>query len=170
MTNDITRPHRPAAAFALLGLLLIGGCQHTVFSMVGPMSAGGAMEGLGASASAEEYLAAIRKEYRLPPLTPDPTLEKSAAQQAGYMASAGKMAHRTGWGKDFTSRMRDNGVRGAAAENVAYGQTSAKEVLSGWMTSKGHRRNMLDPAFSHFGLASAEDGQGRKYWALVLGR
>jgi uncharacterized protein YkwD len=170
MTNDITRPHRPAAAFALLGLLLIGGCQNNVFSMVGPMSAGGAMEGLGASASAEEYLGAIRKEYRLPPLAPDPTLEKSAAQQAGYMAGAGKMAHRTGWGKDFTSRMRDNGVRGAAAENVAYGQTSAKEVLSGWMTSKGHRRNMLDPAFGHFGLASAEDGQGRKYWALVLGR
>jgi uncharacterized protein YkwD len=170
MTNDITRPHRPAAAFALLGLLLIGGCQNNVFSMVGPMSTGGAMEGLGASASAEEYLGAIRKEYRLPPLAPDPTLEKSAAQQAGYMAGAGKMAHRTGWGKDFTSRMRDNGVRGAAAENVAYGQTSAKEVLSGWMTSKGHRRNMLDPAFGHFGLASAEDGQGRKYWALVLGR
>jgi hypothetical protein len=126
MTNDITRPHRPAAAFALLGLLLIGGCQNNVFSMVGPMSTGGAMEGLGASASAEEYLGAIRKEYRLPPLAPDPTLEKSAAQQAGYMAGAGKMAHRTGWGKDFTSRMRDNGVRGAAAENVAYGQTSAK--------------------------------------------
>ena len=39
-----------------------------------------------------------------------------------------------------------------------------------WMTSKGHRRNMLDPRFGHYGLASAEDGQGRKYWALVLGR
>jgi uncharacterized protein YkwD len=169
MTTDITRPHRSAATLALLSLLLVAGCQN-VFSMVDPRSASGAMDGLGASASAEEYLAAIRKEYRLPPLTPDPTLEKSAAQQAGYMASAGKMAHRTGWGKDFTSRMRDNGVRGAAAENVAYGQTSAKEVLSGWMTSKGHRRNMLDPAFGHFGLASAEDGQGRKYWALVLGR
>lgn len=128
------------------------------------------MDGLGASASAEEYLGAIRKEYGLPPLALDPTLEKAAVQQAGYMAGGGKMAHRTGWGRDFASRMHDNGVRGAAAENVAYGQKTAKDVLAGWMTSKGHRRNMLDPAFGHFGLASAEDGQGRKYWALVLGR
>jgi uncharacterized protein YkwD len=169
MTTDITRPHRSAATLALLSLLLVAGCQN-VFSMVDPRSASGAMDGLGASASAEEYLGAIRKEYGLPPLALDPTLEKAAVQQAGYMAGGGKMAHRTGWGRDFASRMHDNGVRGAAAENVAYGQKTAKDVLAGWMTSKGHRRNMLDPAFGHFGLASAEDGQGRKYWALVLGR
>lgn len=169
MTTDITRPHRSAATLALLSLLLVAGCQN-VFSMVDPRSASGAMDGLGASASAEEYLGAIRKEYGLPPLALDPTLEKAAVQQAGYMAGGGKMAHRTGWGRDFASRMHDNGVRGAAAENVAYGQKTAKDVLAGWMTSKGHRRNMLDPAFSHFGLASAEDRQGRKYWALVLGR
>jgi uncharacterized protein YkwD len=169
MTTDITRPHRSAATLALLSLLLVAGCQN-VFSMVDPRSASGAMDGLGASASAEEYLGAIRKEYGLPPLALDPTLEKAAVQQAGYMAGGGKMAHRTGWGRDFASRMHDNGVRGAAAENVAYGQNTAKDVLAGWMTSKGHRRNMLDPAFGHFGLASAEDGQGRKYWALVLGR
>jgi uncharacterized protein YkwD len=169
MTNAITRPHRPAAALALLGLLVVAGCQN-VFSMVDPRSASGAMDGLGASASTEEYLGAIRSEYGLPPLAPDPTLEKAAVQQASYMVGTGKMAHRTGWGRDFASRMHDNGVRGAAAENVAYGQKTAKDVLSGWMTSKGHRRNMLDPAFGHFGLASAEDGQGRKYWALVLGR
>jgi uncharacterized protein YkwD len=169
MTNDTRRPHRPAAALALLSLLLVTGCQN-VFSMVDPRSASGAMDGLGASASAEEYLGAIRKEYGLPPLASDPTLEKAAVQQAGYMVSTGKMAHRTGWGRDFASRMHGNGVRGAAAENVAYGQKTAKDVLAGWMTSKGHRRNMLDPAFGHFGLASAEDGQGRKYWALVLGR
>jgi uncharacterized protein YkwD len=169
MTTDITRPHRSAATLALLSLLLVAGCQN-VFSMVDPRSASGAMDGLGASASAEEYLGAIRKEYGLPPLALDPALEKAAVQQAGYMVGTGKMAHRTGWGRDFASRMHDNGVRGAAAENVAYGQKTAKDVLAGWMTSKGHRRNMLDPAFGHFGLASAEDGQGRKYWALVLGR
>ncbi len=168
MTNETRRPYRPTAVFALLSLLFVSGCQN-VFSMVDPMSTGGAMEGLGVSASAEEYLGAIRKQHGLPPLARDPTLEKAAAQQAGYMAGAGKMAHRTGWGRDFGSRMHDNGVRGAAAENVAYGQKTAKDVLAGWMTSKGHRRNMLDPAFGHFGLASAEDGRGRKYWALVLG-
>jgi uncharacterized protein YkwD len=169
MTDKTVRPYWPAASFALIVLLFTAGCQN--MSLTGyPTSAAGAMEALGASASAEEYLRVIRKENGLPPLSPDQTLEKAATQQAGYMAGSGKMAHRTGWGRDFASRMHDNGVRGAAAENVAYGQKTERDVLAGWMTSKGHRRNMLDPTFGHFGLAVAEDAQGRKYWALVLGR
>jgi uncharacterized protein YkwD len=163
MTTKIARLYRPAAILVLLGLLAAG-CQN-----MADFGYGGA-PGVGVSASGETYLTSIRADHGLPPLAPDPTLEKAAVQQAGYMAGTGKMAHRTGWGRDFASRMRDNGVRGAAAENVAYGQATAADVLAGWMTSKGHRRNMLDPEFAHYGLASAEDAQGRKYWALVLGR
>ncbi|MCX7305283.1 MAG: CAP domain-containing protein [Hyphomicrobiales bacterium] len=168
MTITSLRSNVTAAA-ALLGLLMLAGCQGAL-SMANPRSATAAMDALGASASGEEYLNAIRREYGLQPLLADATLEKAAKQQAGYMKSAGKMAHTTGWGRDFASRVRDNGIHGAAAENVAYGQRTAKDVLAGWMTSSGHRRNMLDPAFGHFGLASAEDSKGRKYWALVLGR
>jgi len=168
MTTTRIRPNVTAAA-ALLGLLMLAGCQG-MLSAASPGSAAAAMDGLGASASAEEYLNAIRREYGLQPLSRDATLERAAAQQAGYMRSSGKMAHTTGWGRDFASRVRGNGIRGMAAENVAYGQRSAKDVLAGWMTSRGHRRNMLDPAFGHFGLASAEDSKGRKYWALMLGR
>ena len=169
MTNDLKRPHRPVAALALIALLATAGCQN-VLSMVSPRDTGSVVDAVGASASAEEYLGAIRREYGLPPLAPDTTLEQAATQQAGLMARADKMTHRTGWGKDFASRMRENGVRGAAAENVAYGQQTPKDVFKAWMDSKGHRRNMLDPTFAHFGLASAEDQRGRKYWALVLGR
>ena len=166
MTNDIRRPRRPAAALLLIGLLFAAGCQN-VFSMVNPMGGG---EGLGASASGETYLKSIRSDHGLPPLARDGKLEKAAAQQAGYMARASAMRHRTGWRKDFATRMKENGVEGAAAENVAYGAMDPEKLFSMWMGSKGHRRNMLDPRFAHYGLASAEDGQGRKYWALVLGR
>ena len=158
MTKD---RRRPAMKFVLLGLLLLAGCQN----MPG---LGG--EGVGASASGEVYLATIRREYGLPPLKPDAKLEKAAAQQAGYMARAAEMSHRTGWRKDFRTRMRENGIEGAAAENVAFGVMSPRKLFSMWMDSQGHRRNMLDPRFGHYGLASAEDGRGRKYWALVLGR
>ena len=165
MTNDIIRPHRPAAAFVLIALLFTAGCQN-VFSMVNPK--GG--EGIGASASGETYLKSIRTDHGLPPLASDEKLEKAAAQQAGYMARASAMSHRTGWRKDFATRMKENGVEGAAAENVAHGAMSTEKLFQMWMDSQGHRRNMLDPRFAHYGLASAEDGQGRKYWALVLGR
>ena len=141
------------------------GLPERVFD--GRLKRGG--EGIGASATGETYLASIRSDHGLPPLSPDTKLEKAAAQQAGYMARASQMSHRTGWRKDFATRMKQNGVEGAAAENVAHGAMDPEKLFSMWMDSKGHRRNMLDPRFAHYGLASAEDAQGRKYWALVLG-
>ncbi len=150
-----------AAALVLGALLAAAGCQTSVDGAAGKGTA---------SASGQSYLNAIRSENGLPPLARDARLESAAAQQAGYMAHAASMTHRTGWRKDFATRMKENGVEGAAAENVAYGAMSPDKLFSMWMNSAGHRRNMLDPRFSRYGLASATDGGGRKYWALVLGR
>jgi len=151
---------RLAAALTMIGLAVLAGCQG------GP----GAGQGVGASASGSMSLASIRSDHGLPPLKADARLERAAAQQAGYMAEASKMSHRTGWRKDFATRMRESGIEGAAAENVAYGAMSTDKLFSMWMNSAGHRRNMLDRRFARYGLASAEDGQGRRYWALVLGQ
>jgi len=152
---------RTHVAPALIGLLILAGCQ-----------AGGSRggPGVGASELGSTSLEEIRSNAGLQPLRQDAKLERAAAQQAGYMAAASKMSHKVGWRKDFATRMRENGVEGAAAENVAHGAMSTGKLFAMWMNSSGHRRNMLDPRFGHYGLASAEDGQGRKYWALVLGR
>ena len=150
-------------AAALGGLLFLAACQ------TGSNVAG---DGAGASASGTAYLQTIRSEHGLPPLRPDSTLERAALQQAAYMARSGKMEHTTGWGKDFAARMGDNGVAGAAAENIAHGGMEPAKLFSMWMNSAGHRRNMLDPRFGKFGLAYVREGKGsdRRYWALVLGR
>lgn len=141
-------------------LALLSGCQSVLSSF----------ETDGASRSGESYLAEIRSSHGLSPLSPDGTLEKAARQQAGYMAGAGKMTHTTGWRKDFATRMERNGVEGAAAENVAHGRMNLGKLFDMWMHSEGHRRNMLDPRFSKYGLASATASDGERYWALVLGR
>ena len=88
------------------------------------------------------------------------------------MASRERMSHTTGWGKDFASRMKDNGVRGAAAENIAEGRFDQQKLFDIWMHSQGHRRNILDADFSRFGLAYVRDGcdPNLRYWSLVLGR
>ncbi|MDX8526236.1 CAP domain-containing protein [Mesorhizobium sp. MSK_1335] len=129
-------------------------------------------EGAGVSSSATATLSTIRTSAGLPALTPDAQLEQAALQQAGYMASRERMSHTTGWGKDFASRMMDNGVHGAAAENIAEGRFDLEKLFDIWMHSDGHRRNMLDPDFSRFGLAYVRDGAdpALRYWALVLGR
>jgi uncharacterized protein YkwD len=150
-----------AGAAALGAALFLAACQ----------TGGGIGDAGGASDSGAAYLGEIRESNGLAPLSPDSRLEKAALQQAGYMARSGRMAHTTGWGKTFAARMNGNGVEGAAAENIAFGRMDLDRLFSMWMNSQGHRRNMLDPRFSRFGLAYAGTGQdGQRYWALVLGR
>jgi uncharacterized protein YkwD len=128
--------------------------------------------GAGASVSATSLVAGIRSANGLGALSPDTQLEQAALQQAGYMARAGRMAHTTGRGRDFSSRVKDTGIEGAAAENIAEGRMDLARLFDMWMNSAPHRRNMLDPRFSRFGLAYASDGNNTewRYWALVLGK
>jgi uncharacterized protein YkwD len=157
---NFSRRELLAAGCVALAAMPLAACQST-------RVAGG---GAGASASGAGYLARIRASNNLSGLSADSTLERAALQQAGYMAGSGRMDHTTGWGKDFAARMKDNGIGGAAAENVAFGDIDLDELFSRWMNSSGHRRNMLDPRFTRFGLAYAREGNGsnRRYWALVL--
>ncbi|RWN24090.1 CAP domain-containing protein [Mesorhizobium sp.] len=129
-------------------------------------------EGAGVSASAAGILTSIRASAGLGPLVPDPQLEQAALQQAGYMARGGRMTHTTGWGKGFASRVKGNGITGAAAENIAEGRFDQQKLFDIWMHSAGHRRNMLDPRFTRFGLAYVRDGRDSslRYWSLVLGK
>jgi uncharacterized protein YkwD len=128
--------------------------------------------GAGASSSAKPIINRYRASHGLSALAVDRTLEQAALQQAGYMARAGRMEHTTGWGKDFASRVKDNGIAGAAAENIAEGRMDLTRLFDMWMNSPPHRRNMLDARFTRFGLAYARDGKNAdwRYWALVLGR
>ncbi|MGI6850804.1 CAP domain-containing protein [Mesorhizobium sp. 1B3] len=152
--------------------LIKAGSASLVLSLTACQSVQDVGEMAADGKTGEDYLATIRSEHGLPPLHSDPMLEKAALQQAAYMAQSGRMDHTTGWGKDFATRMRANGIGGAAAENIAYGGMAPDELFTRWMNSPGHRRNMLDPRFSRFGLAYAREAKDtrRRYWALVLGR
>mgnify|MGYP001222904055 FL=1 len=124
----------------------------------------------GASAAAVAHVREIRASAGLPALSPDERLERAAVRQAAYMAGSGKMEHTTGPGRDFATRMRRDGVAAPAAENLAHGRMEPERLFSMWMASPGHRSNMLDPRFGRYGLAYASDGNGQRYWAMVLGR
>ena len=52
-------------------------------------------------------------------------------------------------------------------ENIAQGQTSQQQVLTGWTNSPGHHRNNINPNFEEFGLGKAGTG-GSTRWVLVL--
>lgn len=140
----------------------LAACQSSTFT--------GVSEGQNRSGAA--YLADIRASNGLTPLVADAHLEQAARQQAEFMAGSREMSHSTGFRRAFDKRMPRNGVDGAAAENIAHGAFGMDELFQRWLNSPPHRRNMLDPDYSRFGLASAEDadGSGKRYWALVLAK
>ena len=61
------------------------------------------------------------------------------------------------------------GLRGAG-ENVAAGFGSGRSVVvRGWMTSPGHRANLLQPAYRLEGIGAVRDAGGRWWVAQVFG-
>lgn len=60
-------------------------------------------------------------------------------------------------GKSSTDRIRDTGYLTLASgwsvgENIAMGQATAAALMDDWMTSPGHRANILKPEFTHLGV------------------
>jgi uncharacterized protein YkwD len=55
-------------------------------------------------------------------------------------------------------------------ENIAYGPTSADEVVRGWLDSPGHCENIMDPRFAEMGIAYAPGRVQRHglYWVQLL--
>jgi chaperonin GroES len=105
--------------------------------------------GGGASTASRQTMDGIRTAEGLALISPDHQLEQAALQQAQYMAASGRMNHTTGFGKDFQARVKSNGIRGAAAENIAEGRMDAARAIDMWMNSPPHRRNMLRPSLGN---------------------
>lgn len=56
----------------------------------------------------------------------------------------------------------------SAGENIARGQATPEAVVNAWMNSQGHRKNILNPSFTHIGVGYVSDG---KYWTqMFVGR
>lgn len=111
---------------------------------------------------------AIRSERDLPPLSFSPTLSQAARDQVAGMIELGKVRHRGVDGSTPADRVTQVGYPyQSVGENVAAGQETAEEVMTGWMDSPGHRRNILGD-FEELGAARDEDPSGRPYWCVVF--
>jgi uncharacterized protein YkwD len=102
-----------------------------------------------------------------PPLQLSATLDGVAAEHATDMARHDYFEHVDLQGHTPADRLRATGYRERlVGENIAYGPTSADEVVAGWLHSPGHCENIMDPRFVEMGLAQSP-GQGTRrglYW------
>lgn len=106
-----------------------------------------------------------------PPLQPSLTLDRVAAEHAADMARHDYFEHVDLHGNTPADRVRAAGYREKlVGENIAYGPSSADEVVAGWLHSAGHCENIMDPRFLETGLAEMPGRGSRRglYWDQVL--
>jgi uncharacterized protein YkwD len=94
-----------------------------------------------------------RARYGLPPLQVCPKLQASARRHCRWMASHGILQHT--WEP--------------VAENIAMGQANVREAIRSWMSSPGHRANILG-AYRWVGAAAYKSARGTIYWCLQFRR
>jgi uncharacterized protein YkwD len=78
--------------------------------------------------------------------------------------------HRGSNGSNSQRRVRDTGYEDCiVAENIAWGYPQPAQIITGWMNSPGHRRNMLHPRVQEFGIGITQGPDG-PYWVLIVGK
>ena len=72
-------------------------------------------------------------------------------------------------GKSPFDRLHSAGITyRAAGENIAYGQRDAQSVMTAWMNSSGHRKNILNSSYTEIGIAAVKNSGGTIYWTQVF--
>lgn len=108
----------------------------------------------------------------LPAFVTSAKLMEAARLHAHQMAQYERMDHTINSAPYPTllSRLQAVGYAySSAAENVAWNTPSAQRVVDGWMTSPGHRANILNPALTEIGATMVRSAKGEPYWIQVFG-
>jgi uncharacterized protein YkwD len=108
----------------------------------------------------------------LGPLALSPQLNDAAQGYAQVLASGDCFSHTCGPVPDFGVRFREAGYTGwsGIAENIAAGYPTPEAVVAGWMSSAGHRQNILTPSFTEMGIGLvSSSGKFGTYWAQAFG-
>ena len=110
-----------------------------------------------ASATAKTVLAIInaaRVKEGCKPLKLNSKLMAAAQTHATNMAEKDFFGHSNKDGSKFSKRVKKQGYKyHMVAENIAAGQSSAKQVAYDWLGSSGHRKNIMNCKLKDTGIA-----------------
>lgn len=114
-----------------------------------------------------------REHNSIGPLTRNRALDSAARYQADNMARLKTMAHvlQGTSAPTFPERIRMvHYLYSRVAENIAHGQRTAQEAVSGWVASPPHRESIMDSRLTETGVAVARASNGGLYFCQVFGR
>lgn len=114
-----------------------------------------------------ELVNAYRTAYGASPVAYDAALSEAAAIRAKETETLFSHTRPDG-SRCFTVLSQLGIAYRSAGENIAMGQTTAKEVMTDWMNSDGHRQNILNTSFTKLGIGIHRGADGRLYWAQMF--
>ena len=118
-----------------------------------------------------------RVKAGLPPLVLSDKLNKAADSHSENMANQDFFSHTGKDGSQAWDRAEKFGYKySRMGENIAAGQRTPEQVVSSWMRSPGHRRNILSKDYTEIGIGheylSNDKGKVNynHYWTQVFGK
>ena len=123
-------------------------------------AAGNTQSGLAAEVARQ--VNAERRKAGLSELSVSAELTRAAAVRAREIVQ--KFSHTRPDGTAWSTVSK-----AAYGENIAMGQRTADKVMAAWMSSSGHRANILRPSFGSIGVC-AYVSSGVTYWVQLFGR
>ena len=120
--------------------------------------------------SAGNLLNSDRARYALAPLSIDPELSLIARIKSEDMRDNQYFSHTSPTYGDVRSMLRHFGLEfSAAGENIARHATIEK-AQAAFLSSPGHRRNIMSSAYTRVGLGVALDPKGFVYLTQIFAR
>lgn len=107
-----------------------------------------------------------RAENGLPQLEIMPIISIVAETHTDYMLNQQKASH-----DNFplrSQRLKNEANAKSVGENVAFGFHTAKGAVNGWKNSEGHKEILDTAKYTHFGISTKSDNDGRNYFTLLF--
>jgi len=120
-----------------------------------------------------ELVNAEREAQGLHPLVYDDRLAAAARDHSEDMGVQDYFSHTSLDGRTVGDRLVDAGYYyNTYGENIAAGQTTPEVVMNSWMSSSGHRANILNPNFCDIGVGYVyvPGSSYGHYWTQDFGR
>lgn len=112
-----------------------------------------------------------RENHGCNPVRARKALTKAAQKHSNKMRNRGRLSHRLPGEPGLKRRITREGYRPVAwGENIAFGYPTPQAVVQGWMSSSGHRANILNCQYKHIGIGIARNGAGHIYWTQVFAK
>lgn len=150
----------------LLCAVLSAACQQQIF--IQPPSTRPAPT--DAAAEVRSFTTLVnrhRQTIGCAPLQWDAQIAAVAQAHSEDMVRNNFFSHTNKRGQSPFDRLSAAGVKySSAAENIAYGQTTAQQVLQSWLTSSGHRQNIETCSYTKHGVGMA----GTKWTHVFVGQ